>query len=113
MSYPINPYYNPKGLGVELLSFDRPDLSYEYDTFCLWKRDGRIWTAKDSGCSCPVPFEDHCGMDWDAVALTLIEMDSPERAVTFFDEWNKGYDGRKFLTGDEREKILEWCKTNE
>jgi hypothetical protein len=33
--------------------------SYEFDTIVIWRRnyDGRHVIAHDSGCSCPIPFE--------------------------------------------------------
>ena len=35
----------------------RPD---EAKTFVVWKhKDGRVFWAHDSGCSCPSPFEDY------------------------------------------------------
>lgn len=35
--------------------------SYQFDLLILVKdkQDGKLYVATDSGCSCPVPFEDH------------------------------------------------------
>lgn len=42
---------------VAELSFNNE--SYEFDYRVVWQTpDGLLWTARDSGCSCPTPFED-------------------------------------------------------
>lgn len=58
--YDKNPYYYPGACGLELLATAEADLSYEFDYVCLWRdlASGRYFMAKDSGCSCPTPFED-------------------------------------------------------
>ncbi len=39
---------------------DEPDLGYEYNKVILFAdlETGKQWFAHDSGCSCPIPFED-------------------------------------------------------
>lgn len=59
MNFNSNPYYSPELCGLEILeSIDTAD-SYEFDMFVVWLKsdDGTIWYDSDSGCSCPVPFE--------------------------------------------------------
>lgn len=45
--------------------------SYEFDILLVLrnKNDGRIVWSCDSGCSCPMPFEDHVASDWKEVTL--------------------------------------------
>jgi hypothetical protein len=66
MSYECNPYYRPEALGLETVAeLEFSDMSYQFDTLVVWKQiDGdKFYTARDSGCSCPCPFEDYCGID--------------------------------------------------
>lgn len=66
MSYDCNPYYNPESLGLEIIAeLEFSDMSYQFDTLLVWrhKDSGKFYTARDSGCSCPTPFEDYCGID--------------------------------------------------
>jgi hypothetical protein len=56
-----NPYYNPEKCGLRLIdSISHTDEPYEFDITCVWQdiETGRYYTAHDSGCSCPTPFED-------------------------------------------------------
>ena len=60
-SFTENPFYNPSACGlkmVDTLSFT--DEAYQFDYLVVWKSlsDGKIYYARDSGCSCPTPFED-------------------------------------------------------
>ena len=54
-----NVYYNPRDFGLEIVAeIEYSTGSYEFDTRVIWKdEEGRLWTARDSGCSCPTPFE--------------------------------------------------------
>lgn len=60
-----NPYSSPKACGLELVDcIDRSDGNYQFDFCCIWERDKSLFYGYDSGCSCPVPFEDfHCLAD--------------------------------------------------
>lgn len=58
--YDKNVYYHPEKCGLEIIdSLDEDGLSYEYNTFIAVRHieSGRVFTASDSGCSCPTPFE--------------------------------------------------------
>lgn len=58
-----NPYYSPELLGLETIyEIEEPNLSYEFNTFVLWRETatGILYWAQDSGCSCPTPFENYC-----------------------------------------------------
>ena len=54
-------YYNAESFG--LTRVDEIDLSdgfYQFDIVCVWKDAGaKHYWAEDSGCSCPLPFEDY------------------------------------------------------
>ena len=54
-----NPYYSPEKLDLEIFGeLDEPNLDYEYNTLVVWKdKEGQLFYAQDSGCSCPTPFE--------------------------------------------------------
>ena len=55
-----NPYYSPEKCGLSVVcevEWSEPD--YSFDTTVVWKAgNGKLYTASDSGCSCPTPFED-------------------------------------------------------
>lgn len=55
----MNIYYDPKAFGLSV--FGEVEYSsgcYEFDTLVIWQDEqGGLWWAQDSGCSCPVPFE--------------------------------------------------------
>lgn len=56
----INPYYNPESHDFKQVALiEYSSGSYEYDTRVVWYHEGTktYWTARDSGCSCPTPFE--------------------------------------------------------
>lgn len=56
-----NPYYNPEEMGLEIVAqIDYSDGSCQFDYRIVWrhKETGKLFTARDSGCSCPTPFED-------------------------------------------------------
>jgi hypothetical protein len=105
----INPYYNPEKLELELLSFDEPNLSYEYNTLCFWAtKDGRVYSASDSGCSCPTPFENYEGNTQTEVLRNLERIGSVEQAESIFDSWNKNYNRKPFLKNSEKQLMTEW-----
>lgn len=60
-----NIYYEPAAFGLEIVAeHDFSDWSYQFDTRVVWRdREGRLYTARDSGCSCPSPFEDYEGVE--------------------------------------------------
>lgn len=60
MSWDENVYYQPEKFGLKVLAemeFGEPN--YSFDTRVLWlhEESGVLYTARDSGCSCPTPFE--------------------------------------------------------
>ena len=58
--------YAPENYGlIFLCSLEYSDRSYCFDTRKVWRRlsDNTLWTARDSGCSCPIAFEDTKELD--------------------------------------------------
>ena len=62
MSYDTNAYYHPEALGLEIVAeIDYSDGCYQFDQRIVWlhKGTGKLYTARDSGGSWPIPFEDY------------------------------------------------------
>lgn len=107
----MNPYYDPEKLELELLSFDEPNLRYEYNTLCFWAtKDGQIYTASDSGCSCPTPFESFSGETQKDVLRQLERVGSLEQAENIFVSWNKDWNGKTFLSNSYLYELSDWVK---
>lgn len=98
----FNPYYNPEKLDLELISFYEDGLSYEYNTLCFWAtKDGHVYTASDSGCSCPTPFENYSGDTQRDVIQGLERVENIDHADRLFDSWGCG-------SVEEKIKLREW-----
>jgi hypothetical protein len=61
MSWDDNVYYHPEKWGLTAVyDVEWRDEAYEFEITAVWKdKDGVFYVASDSGCSCPVPFEDY------------------------------------------------------
>jgi hypothetical protein len=61
MLYTENPYYSPEKWGLKTVAeCEFSDMDYQFDLRVVWQDEkGRLYTARDSGCSCPAPFEDY------------------------------------------------------
>ena len=62
----MNLYYDDNALGLEKVGeFDISEPDYSFDIFAVWRDPitGDFYTATDSGCSCPSPFEDISSRD--------------------------------------------------
>lgn len=58
---PSELYYDPQKLGFKLLAeIDYSDGNYCFDLLCVWQdlKTGELKWARDSGCSCPSPFDE-------------------------------------------------------
>jgi hypothetical protein len=55
-----NIYSNPEKYGLEVVGIiEWREPCWDFDFSVVWKsRRGEYWIGSDSGCSCPVPFED-------------------------------------------------------
>jgi hypothetical protein len=52
-------YSEPEAFGLTIVAEIDHDEPYSFDQVVVWRdRAGALWGAHDSGCSCPVPFED-------------------------------------------------------
>lgn len=51
---------SPEAFGLEVVADLDVAGVYEFDEVIVWRRkaDGTLWGAHDSGCSCPIPFDD-------------------------------------------------------
>lgn len=105
----FNPYYDPSKLDLKLISYDEPDMCHEYNTLCFWAtEDGRVYSASDSGCSCPTPFEDYSGETQKEALQKMERVSSAYHAESIFNSWNKNYDGKPFLPSSEKRELTEW-----
>lgn len=56
----MNIYYDPEKFGLKVVGeLEYSSGSYEFDTRVVWmqKDTNKLLTLRDSGCSCPTPFE--------------------------------------------------------
>lgn len=107
----LNPYYSSDKLKWEVLEFNEPGLSYEYNALCFWNTGKGIYWADDSGCSCPTPFERYEGED----AASIIEnLGGPVKtlaeAKAIIEEFSTRYSRKSFLSIAEVERGLETLK---
>lgn len=82
--YESNVYYYPETWDLEVVGeADERDMSYEYNTFVVWrhKLSGKYYCAQDSGCSCPTPFERFERLS------DLTELDSYNQLKALLDAW--------------------------
>lgn len=57
-----NAYYEPEKIGLAIVAeIEYTDGCYQFDTRVIWRHveTGKLYTARDSGCSCPTPFENY------------------------------------------------------
>jgi hypothetical protein len=98
MSYEKNAYYNPDALGLNVVAeLEFSDLCYQYDTRVVWEKDGALYTARDSGCSCPKPFEGYTSVE----SLERVDLDALEsevKAERYIGNSNFDRDSREFLS---------------
>lgn len=80
----MNFYSDYASIGWELLEIGDENLDYEFDILAFWKTpDGRVFSASDSGCSCPTPFENYEN------EAELERVGSLAQAEQIIDSWNK------------------------
>lgn len=104
----INPYYSADKLKWDMLTFDEPDLFYEYNTLCFWNTGDGVYWAQDSGCSCPTPFEAYEGEDAADIKRSLGEpVKALAEARDIIEGFSKSYNGKPFLSISEVESGLE------
>ncbi len=61
---PGNIYYSPEDYGLKVfVGVSNPALYYGFSMLVVWQdKDGTLFYAEDSGCSCPEPFESIVGI---------------------------------------------------
>ena len=57
-------YGSPESWGLEVVGEVDSGGDYEFDKTCVWrhKSSGALFWAHDSGCSCPLPFENYSSL---------------------------------------------------
>lgn len=66
MGWDENPYYNPEKFDLFIIdSLSLDDEPYQFDYIVVWRHHEtmKLYWARDSGCSCPSPFEDYESID--------------------------------------------------
>lgn len=99
-------YYSPEDFALEQIAqLDYSSGSYEFDFRVVWKHEsGALYTARDSGCSCPSPFEDYTSLEQlERVDMAFLESEVMENVRKPRDDhayWDYGItfsEGREFL----------------
>lgn len=65
-------YYSPENHGIEIVGELEQEPDYDFHKFVVWrdlKNKNIVYYATDSGCSCPMPFENFGGPE----TLTRVE----------------------------------------
>ena len=100
----MNPYYDSDKLSWTLHSLDR-DLSYEFDILAFWiTPESEVYTAADSGCSCPTPFQDYKGTTPEEIKAKLTRVESLKHATEMTQEWL----GRCYRPNKEPDLVQLW-----
>src|SRR3990167_911861 len=76
-----NVYYDPESFGLEIVAeLEYSSGSYEFDTRVVWKdkKHKEFFTMRDSGCSCPTPFEDYNLSNLDKLDLAVLRKEVKE-----------------------------------
>lgn len=71
-----DPYYNPEEFDLTpVAEIDYSDGCYCFDLRVVWKHSsGAFYTMRDSGCSCPSPFEEYHSLEeLDRLDLAALE----------------------------------------
>lgn len=59
-----NVYENPKAYGLEVITvIELTEPDYSFDLLAVWKGENGYYLGTDSGCSCPIPFENFDGVE--------------------------------------------------
>lgn len=91
-----NVYYSPEKFDLEPVDeIEYSSGSYEFDTRVVWSHrpTGRLLTARDSGCSCPTPFEDYT-----LESLEVVNLAELTREVND--------DGYNYATAEQKSRFL-------
>lgn len=60
-----DPYHQPEAFDLTIVGvLGDPSACWSFNDLAVWQHtDGRLFWARDSGCSCPSPFEDYTSLD--------------------------------------------------
>lgn len=88
-------YYNPQEWGLTAVAeIDYSSGSYEFDLRVVWvNEEGALFTARDSGCSCPMPFEDYHSIE----QLDRVDFRELESELEREDGFRTSSDKKSFL----------------
>jgi hypothetical protein len=78
-----NVYYDPEKFDLTVVGdIEMYEPDYSFDTLVVWRhtKTDELYWARDSGCSCPTPFEDFRGLA-DLTKITSVTMDDFTREV--------------------------------
>lgn len=97
-----NPYYNPEDSGLSILDSVDTAGSYEFDMFVVFSKDEdkTLYYDTDSGCSCPVPFED---------SVNLIPID-PENLEPFYQALENHYNISKQEVAEIKQSVKNYFR---
>ncbi len=81
-------YGSPEKYGLRIVAELEYDLrSYNFDKRIVWRdMEGRYWTARDSGCSCPVPFEHYDRSNIDPLNVNALDNEAERELETTDDQ---------------------------
>ena len=100
-------YHNPEKFGLRVVAeIEYSDNCYQFDTRVVWEDEiGTRYTARDSGCSCPSPFEDYTSLvdlDYYDFSALLEEVNGEIEAASgeyrSFGNDNIADDGAEFIS---------------
>ena len=98
-----NIYYNPENFGLkQVAEIDYSSGSYEFDTRVVWKATSNFifYTMRDSGCSCPAPFE-----DYNMENIDRLDFDALRREVMY--ESSGGEYNKTYISPEQAHEFLE------
>lgn len=106
-SYDANPYYNPEKCQLEIIAEASKDPDYDFNMIIVWRDvvSDEIFWARDSGCSCPVPFEDYHKLS-DFEHLTMKNIDDFKKEILE----GEGYEYRSIPLADRQDLVMEAIK---
>ncbi len=99
-----DPYNQPEAFDLtQVAMIDFSDGNYQFDYRIVWRHEsGKLYTARDCGCSCPSPFEDYTSLDH-LFTMSIQELVDEAREEQKSD-W---YDGRDTASYIEKLRELE------
>lgn len=123
-------YYHPADYGLEILWTAEDDEPYAFDIIAAWgsRLSGAVYLGRDSGCSCPSPFQDFTEPDCvnrltrvdpergrdevRAAILAIMRSDYEWRREYVYDEDARGASAaeQERYASDGADRILDWAR---